>query len=35
VGLYLLPIALRMPGGVIDDLVNFMIDKDILISLME
>jgi hypothetical protein len=35
IGLYLLPIALQMPGGVIDDMVNFMIDKDILISLIE
>ncbi len=35
IGLYLLPIALHTPGGVIDDVVNFMIDKDILISLIE
>ena len=34
-GLYLLPVALEMPGGVIDDFVNFMIEKDILISLIE
>ncbi len=35
VGLYLLPVALEMPCGVIDDIVNYMLDTDILISLIE
>ncbi|MFH1880050.1 MAG: hypothetical protein ABIK64_04590, partial [Bacillota bacterium] len=32
---YLLPVVLEMPYGVIDDAVNFMLDTDILISLIE
>lgn len=32
---YLLPVVLEMPLGVIDDLVNYGLEKDILISLME
>jgi hypothetical protein len=35
IGLYLLPVVMEMPSGVVDDIVNFMLDKDILISLME
>jgi len=35
IGAYLLPVALEMPIGVIDDIVNFMLDTDILISLVE
>lgn len=35
VGLYLLPVALEMPYGVIDDIVNYLLDTDILISLIE
>lgn len=31
----LIPVALEMPLGVIDDIVNFMLDKDILISVIE
>ncbi|MBN1776989.1 MAG: hypothetical protein JW811_02600 [Clostridiales bacterium] len=35
IGAYLLPVALEMPIGVIDDVVNFMLETDILISLVE
>jgi len=35
IGLYLLPVVMEMPCGVVDDIVNFMLDKDILISIME
>ena len=35
VGLYLLPVALEMPCGVIDDVVNYLLDTDILISIIE
>jgi hypothetical protein len=34
-GLYMLPFLLEMPSGVIDDVVNYMLDTDILVSLME
>ncbi len=32
---YMLPVALEMPIGVIDDVVNFLLDSDILISIAE
>lgn len=35
IGLYLLPVVLEMPCGVIDDIVNYLLDTDILISIIE
>ncbi|HPF87649.1 MAG TPA: hypothetical protein PK537_06300 [Candidatus Limiplasma sp.] len=35
IGLYMLPVVMEMPAGVIDDTLKFMIDKDILISILE
>ena len=35
IGLYMLPIAMEMPAGVIDDTVNFLVDTDLLISFVE
>ncbi len=32
---YLLPVALSMPIGVIDDVVTFLLDSDILLSIMD
>ena len=34
IGLYLLPVMMEMPSGVVDDIVNFMLDKDILVSIL-